>query len=182
MNNGVLVPEEIKDDEPCLRCIYHPFHIDSKGKIRREALLPPNNRNDVSLFRRNYMSVEKCIAHGKKANALMQKTLVAIGSITLNDVLENNDWALTLLESHTPNDTSTSAMIHSSPMTKNNDEYVYVNVEKVYSEDPRIDLPAHADMRYNSNFVGGIVKTRMRQYASQLVERMEIVPLEIQDC
>lgn len=174
MNNGVLVPREIMLDEPCLRCIYHPLHIDSKGVIKREALLPPahKNRNDVSLLRQNYMSIEQCVAHGRKTNMGPQQNFIAIASITLNDVIENNRWALTSLTNNPPN--GTSAMIYYAPMT--NGEYVNMEVD-VYSEDPKIELPAHADMRYDSN-LDGSVQTRMRQYASRLVKKMSTVYID----
>lgn len=174
MNNGVLVPREIMPDEPCLRCIFHPLHIDSKGVIKREALLPPahKNRNDVSLLRQNYMPIEQCIAHGRKTNMGSQQNFIAIASITLNDVVENNQWALTSSTNNDPN--GTSAMIYYAPMT--NGEYVNMKVD-VYSEDPNIELPAHADMRYDSS-LDGSVQTRMRQYASRLVKKMSIIYME----
>ncbi|MEE3484119.1 MAG: hypothetical protein VZQ98_07355 [Bacteroidales bacterium] len=171
MNNGILVSKEIMQDEPCLRYIFHPLHIDSKGKIKREALLPPahKSRNDVSLMRQNYMSIDKCIAHGKNTNMGSQQSFIAIASITLGDVLENNQWAATSSATTPPN--GTSAMIYYAPMS--NGEYVNIE-EDVYSEDPKIEFPAHADMRYDSNLEGS-VQTRMRQYASQLVKKMKMV-------
>lgn len=174
MNNGVLVLKEILPDEPCLRCIFHPLHINSKGELRRETLLPPahKNRNDVSLFRNKYMSIEKCIAYGKNIKMGEKQVFMAIASITLNDVLENNKWAKESSANNTPN--GTYAMIHYAPMT--NGEYVNTEVD-VYSEDSRIDLPAHADMRYDSN-LDGSVQTRMRQYASRLVKKMNIVYID----
>lgn len=175
MNNGVLVHKEITLDEPCLRCIFHPLHIDSKGNIKREALLPPahKNRNDVSLIRQNYMSIDKCIAHGKKTNMGSEQSFRAIASITLRDVLEINQWAAsTQPPNNTPN--GTSAMIYYAPMT--NGEYVNLEVD-IYTDDPEIDLPAHADMRYDSN-LDGSVQTRMRQYASQLVKKMKMISME----
>lgn len=57
-----------------------------------------------------------------------------------------------------------------------NGEYVNVEVD-VYSEDPNVELPAHADMRYDSN-LDGSVQTRMRQYASRLVKKMNTVYVE----
>lgn len=174
MNNGVLVPKEIMPDEPCLRCIFHPLHVDSKGVIKREALLPPlhKNRNDVSLLRQNYMSIDQCVAHGRRTNMGAQQNFFAIASITLNDVIENNQWALTTAQNNVPN--GTSAMIYYAPMS--NGEYVNVEVD-VYSEDSNVELPAHADMRYDSN-LNGSVQTRMRQYASRLVKKMNTVYVE----
>ena len=101
-----------------------------------------------------------------------QQNFIAIASITLNDVVENNQWALTSSTNNAPN--GTSAMIYYAPMT--NGEYVNMKVD-VYSEDPNIELPAHADMRYDSS-LDGSVQTRMRQYASRLVKKMSIVYME----
>ena len=177
MNNGILVPKDIAPDEPCLRCIFSPLHIDSKGKIKREALLPPprKNRNDVSLLRQNYMSLDKCIVHGKRTNMGEGQFFMAIAAITLNDVIENNQWALTSSNNSIPN--GTSAMIYYAPMT--NGEYVSMEVD-VYSEDSEIELPAHADMRYDSN-LDEIVQTRMRQYASRLVKKMNMIYVDKYD-
>ncbi len=104
-----------------------------------------------------------------------QQNFIAIASITLNDVMENNQWALTSTKNNEPN--GTSAMIYYAPMT--NGEYVNMEVD-VYSDDPNIELPAHADMRYDSK-LDGSVQTRMRQYASRLVKKMNMVYVDCRD-
>lgn len=170
MNKGELVPKEISSDEPWLRCIFHPLHF-SNGKLKREALLPPPNRgrNDVSLLRNMYMPLEDCIKHGRSTQMGMGQSFIAIASVTRKDVLENNDWAKTKDKTGCFN--GTFADIYYAPMNAN--QYVSLEVN-VYSKDSECDLPAHADLRYDSN-LDGTVQTRLRQYASQLVKKMHIV-------
>lgn len=172
-NKGELVLKNISLDEPCLRCIYHPLHF-SSGKLRREALLPPPNkgRNDVSLLRNTYITIEDCIKHGRNTQMGENQSFMAIASITRKDVLDNNNWAETRDEKGDYN--GTSADIYYAPMHAN--QYVSLEVD-IYSNDPNCDLPAHADLRYDSE-LNGTVQTRMRQYASRLVKNMKIVYLQ----
>lgn len=158
-----ILPKQINEDEPCVRCVFHPYHIDSKGNIKREAFLPPNGKNDVSLFRLNYMSLDKCIEHGNGMSSSGKKFL-AIASITQKDVSDNNN-----LEQNQKN--GISADIYYAPMNKGN--YVDKNLD-VYIDDPNIDLPAHADLKYNKN-LDGTVKTELRQYAASLAKKMELI-------
>jgi len=168
-----LVPKEIFTDELCLRCIYHPLHF-SNGKLKREALLPPPNkeRNDVSLLRYSYMPIEKCIEHGQQTQMGGSQSFVAIASITRKDVLENNEWAK--LKDAKGIFNGTFADIYYAPMNAN--QYVSLDID-VYTNDSNCDLPAHADLRYDSN-LNGTVQTRLRQYASQLVKKMNVVYTE----
>lgn len=170
-DKGDLVSKEISSDELCLRCVYHPLQISSKGQLRREALLPPPNkgRNDVSLLRSAYMPLEECIRHGENTQMGEGQSFMAIASITRQDVLENNEWARTKDEKGNVN--GTSADIYYAPM--HGEQYVSLDID-VHINDSNCDLPAHADLRYDSN-LDGTVQTRMRQYASLLVKKMNMV-------
>ena len=165
-----LVSKEVTKDELCLRCIFHPLHY-SKGKLKREALLPPPNqgRNDVSFLRQLYMSVECCIQHGRKTDMGGLQTFCAVASLTRNDVLNTNLWAETLDSSGKKN--GTFADIYYAPMHAG--EYVDTTKD-IYLDDLNCDLPAHADLRYDSPLEAGTVQTRLRQYASHLVKMMKI--------
>jgi hypothetical protein len=169
-NKGKLVAKEISLDELCLRCIYHPLHI-SNGKLKREALLPPPNRdrNDVSLLRHTYTSIEDCIKHGERTQMGGAQSFIAIASIIRKDVLDNNEWAQT--KDGMGNINGTCADIYYAPMHAN--QYVSLEID-VYANDSNCDLPAHADLRYDA-VLNGTVQTRLRQYASRLVKRMNIV-------
>ena len=169
-NKGCLVLKDIAPSEICLRCIFQPLYIKSNGLLKREALLPPpnRNRNDVSLLRQNYMSLEECISHGKNTH-IDKQSFVAIASITRKDVQANNLWA------HAKDSTGyvngTTADIYYAPMS--NGKYISLDID-VFSNDPDVDLPAHADLRYDS-VLSGTVQTRMRQYASELVKKMRTI-------
>lgn len=109
-----LVPKTIADDEICLRCVFHPFHIDSKGKIKREALIPPTGRNDVSLLRESYMPVQDCIEHARKLSN-DRKIFTTLASLKRKDVKENNVFSQ-------GKQLDIEADIHYAPMNKG--EYI----------------------------------------------------------
>jgi hypothetical protein len=54
----------------------------------------------------------------------------------------------------------------------------YVLDRDVYVDDPVVDLPMHADLRYNIPYPhpnGGEVATRMRKYARALAAKMQTI-------
>ena len=160
----VIVSKQISDDEVCIRCIYSPYHIDSKGKIKRDALLPPKFQNDISLLREKYMSLEKCVEHGSKISG-EKKKLVALASITRKIVKINNEKFFGEIY----------ADIYYAPMNKG--EYVDIHID-IHLNDPNVDLPAHADLKYDDSLVKEeLVKTKLRQYASSLVKQMQKIDI-----
>jgi hypothetical protein len=161
----VLVPKEIQINEICLRLVFSPYHIDSKGKLRKEALLPPLGRNDISLFRQSYITKEKIDELGFQMSN-DKKTFKAVASIKRLWVLENNNWAG---NEHL----SISADIYYSPMNKG--KYIDENID-VYVNDKNVDMPFHADMRYNCK-LDSTVQTQLRKYASHLIKSMGIVSM-----
>ncbi len=158
--------------EICIRCVYHPIHIKSNGQIKREALLPMKGGTDVSLLRKEYMSIEQCIEHGKNIN-MNGNTFTALASITRADVEQNNVWAQ---EQEDLSDIG--ADIYYAPMHNNE----YVSLEKdVYTDDEEnCNLPAHADLKYNTNYdlENDEVKTKLRKFVSSLVKKMVTVNQE----
>ena len=162
-----LVPRDIDDEEPCIRCVMHPLmYSESKGKLKREAVLPPSNTTDVSLLRLNYTNIDFCIKHGNKLGN-DRSNFSALGKITLSDVKEQNAIA----GGHGSLCEGIKADIVYGPMN----EGEYVLDRDVYVEDPSVELPMHADLRYNHIITEGTVQTKMRKYASELVKHVEIV-------
>lgn len=160
----VIVSKQISDDEVCIRCIYSPYHIDSKGKIKREALLPPKFQNDISLLRNKYMSLEKCVEHGHKIGD-ENKKLFALASITRENVKKNNETF----------GGEINADIYYAPMNKG--EYVDTQID-IYLNDSEVDLPAHADLKYDHSLdEDELVKTNLRKYASSLVKKMQKIDI-----
>lgn len=161
-----LVPRNISEDEPCVRCVMHPMMFsESKQRLKKEAVLPAPQKKDVSLLRLNYTNLKFCIFHGKKLsnnNAVFKclATLYAKHLLELNELTDskNVQWA------------GIKAEIKYGPMHKGK----YVLDKDVYVEDPSVELPMHADLTYNVINEGN-VSTRMRRYASQLVKKMEVI-------
>lgn len=59
------IPSEIDPTEKIIRNIFHPFGIDSKGKITDPCITPPINSNELSVLRLDYTSKSICITHAK---------------------------------------------------------------------------------------------------------------------
>lgn len=163
-----LVPRCISEDEPCVRCVMHPWmYSEKKQKLKRETVLPAPNRKDVSLLRLNYTNIDFCIQHGKKlSNANATFTCLATlhrGNLKKLNGLSDSEVAWAGIKSE----------IIYGPMHQGH----YVLDRDVFVDDDNVELPMHADLTYNKTSDGD-VSTRMRQYASQLVKMMKIIHKE----
>ena len=161
----MLVLKELDSSEECIRCVLHPLiYSKSQQKLRREAMHPPRGSNKVSLLRLDYTEegLPFCIRHGK-ALSVKGQTFVGLASITPQMVNECSEGVLKpyLLK----------AEVVYAPMHKG--EYVDRTID-VYTQDPNVDLPKHADLTYN-NEEDGDVKTELRMFANELVKRANFV-------
>lgn len=166
-----LVPKSIAQDEPCVRCVMHPFGF-KKGKIQKEALMPPPKTTDVSLLRLRYTTKEFCILHGRSLQN-DNSTFRCLATLTKQDVVEGNEASQKSSGETSP---ITSEIIY-GPMHQDK----YVLNKDVYVNDPNVDLPMHADLRYNMPYPhpnGGEVATRMRRYAHVLANKMQVIHME----
>lgn len=161
----MLVPKELDSAEECIRCVLHPLmYSNSQQKLRREAMLPPRESNKVSLLRLVYTEdgLPFCVKHGKSLSVKGQ-TFVGLASVTPQMVNECSD---SILKPH-----SLKAEVVYAPMHKG--EYVDPTID-VYTRDPNVDLPMHADLTY-SNEGDSDVKTELRMFANELVKRASFV-------
>lgn len=73
--DGKIVPLEIDKEEGLSRIILHSFHYSrSKNKLRPEAFLPrPNERNEISILREEYTTLDFCKSHGLKMAKVKSK-------------------------------------------------------------------------------------------------------------
>lgn len=156
----MLIPKSLDFSEECIRCIYHPLmYSEHLQKLKREAFLPPQNSNKVSLLRLKYTSggYDFCVRHGK--SLLMRKQFfLGLAKITpkMVKVCEED-----VLVKH-----GLSAEIIYAPM--NNGEYIDTSVD-IYTDDTNIDLPMHADLTY-SKIGKGEVQTLLRMFANELAK------------
>lgn len=167
----LLVPKFIALDEPCVRCVMHPFGF-KKGKIQKEALMPPPLKTDVSLLRLRYTTRGFCVLHGRsiqKGNS----TFRCLATLTKHEVIEVNELSKTSVKNVSP---ILSNIVY-GPMHQGK----YVLDCDVYVDDPNVELPMHADLRYNISYPhpnGGEVATRMRRYAHVLAGKMNVIHME----
>lgn len=161
-NIGMLVEKEIRHDESFYRAIFSPIHYSiNDRKIKREALLPPKGRCDVSMFRVKYISMEECIDNACNIQMKGQNFCV-VATVSNRDIAHNN---------RTFSKDKISATVVYSPMHK--DKYVDKSID-VYTCDPNIDKPSHVDLTYSELMSDDSdVKTKMRKYAHSLVKTMK---------
>lgn len=168
----MLIPKIIEDSEICLRCLTNPLQYNlKKGKFQPSAVLPPpdRNRNDVSLSRLKYInSIEICIERGESIQ-MGNNSFCGIASFTRKDVSDVNEIT---------KDSIISADIEYAPMHQ--DKYVPSGVD-VFVNDPNVDKPDHAELRYNQAYNrNDVVNTPFRIYANELMKRLKIEYLKSQ--
>ena len=160
----MLVSKIIGFDEECVRCVLHPLmYSKSKHKIKRESFLPPPNSNKVSLLRLAYTEggIEFCINHGKSISKC--QCFVGLASITPEMVKECLD---SILNKH-----SLCAEIVYAPMHQG----LYIDtMMDIYTNDPNINLPMHADLTY-SHVEQGEVQTELRMFANELSKKAKFI-------
>lgn len=172
MDTHVLIPKEIDEDEPCIRCV--PSSKMHRGKFKDDAMLPREGRNDVSVLREKYTTIDFCVEHGKSIDKKTHK-LGALVRFSQKLVDEVNEWAQTkeseVVDANTKK-TSVCGMkghLEYSPM----DGEDYVDKEKDYYIDSPISLPMHADLIFEEPLERGLVRIKMRKYGNELIKRSQ---------
>lgn len=171
--NHEIVDRRILKDEECVRCVLHPFHAKSNQTLKPDAFMPPQGDGRVSILRLKYSSLEFAKEHGRRIEKERANSqFMGLAVLTQQVVDEVNIWSKSSASGVVNGYKSNGivAEIVGSPM-KNITEYV-PDEEPVYLDDPEIEFPMHADLTYSEKCDGG-VKTRMRQYAHELVKRIQ---------
>lgn len=170
--NRIAVDKNILPDEVCVRCLLHPYHIHSNQKLRSEAFVPRQNENRVSLLRIRYSSMDFAQEHGRKIAERVNAHYVGLVALTRQIVADVNRWAQSkesgVKGAYESN--GIEADIVYAPMI-NDKEYASFE-ETIYLDDPEVKLPMHADLTFPEK-CDKEVQTRMRQYARELVKRVQ---------
>lgn len=58
-------PSEVADGETIVRVILHPFHFDSKGRLKPQAFESPRTKDEVSVIRLDFSDATFCKRWGK---------------------------------------------------------------------------------------------------------------------
>lgn len=173
-----LVEKIIKPTENCVRCILHPMHIKSNGKLQDASLVPARGKNDVSLLREEYTTEADLVAHGQRLAKKMgesnkDQNFCGLLYVTPNIVDSVNQWASSTVSSLSGVEPGQSiSEIKYAPMI--NDESYVIGDIPVYTEDPNIQLPHHADLHYMQT----TCNTLMRQYGHEMMKRVKYKILE----
>ena len=59
-------PLEIADEEAIVRGILSPYHVSTKGKLKRNAYLPAVDNDAVSVMRSDWIGADACKHHTKE--------------------------------------------------------------------------------------------------------------------
>lgn len=87
---------DITPEERVVRIIFHPFHIQNNGKLKRGAFLPPHNSNEVSVQRLLLFSSNSCKREGQRMASehnkkqSKRKEYVGLGLLYVCSILESD--------------------------------------------------------------------------------------------
>jgi hypothetical protein len=99
---SLSLPFPIADDEPLVRGICSPYHVNSKGKLKPEAFEPSPDTDEVSMMRGRYLEHDECKARALGLTDLSAgktyRGLAVIGAGTVRDsgvtVQDSRKWFL----------------------------------------------------------------------------------------
>lgn len=168
-----LVERVIRSAEICVRCLLHPMHVATNSRLQDASLIPAKGKNDVSLLREQYTNEAELTAHGHHLVQTIStpdhpQQFEGLLYLTQNTVDSVNQWAgseVAKLEG--VGGSKRLAEIVYAPM-KNDVEYVDTNID-VFTEDPNIALPHHADLKYRTE----VCHTLRRHYGHELMRRVK---------
>lgn len=152
---GKEIPLQMSNKELLVRGIVHPlFYSNSEDALKREAFLPPSNKNDVSLLRHSYTNDDFCKKHSK---SLKIGTNEYCGLATF---LHLHIFDLNKLK-----EIEITTEIKATPIDGENN---YRTDSPIYIDD--LGLPMHADLIYALPIIKGEPQTKHRKYAQKLAK------------
>jgi hypothetical protein len=150
------IPFEVSKDELLVRAIgSFLFYSTSDNKLKREAFLPPPDKTDVSLLRRNYTTDDFCKKQGMslKMHGYQYCGLAIFYSYQIDEI--NADHQVVV-----------KPVVHGTPIDENGN---YVENPPVYTSS--LGLPMHADLVYPVPAIKGQVNTSYRIFAQQMIKK-----------
>lgn len=122
------------------------FYSRSKKKIKEISFLPPSDKNEVSVLRLDYTTLDFCKNHAKSLKIADSQYCGLLGILAKNINLEET------INNSSENTISVKVQIVSSPL-----------------EEP--NLPMHADIIYSHNYKDEEPKILMRILARKLLKQ-----------
>lgn len=145
------IPFDISDNELIVRGVVHPMFY-SGNKLKEGAFLPPRDKTDVSVLRKDYTNDDFCKQHAKGLK-IGDSTYCGMATILakhINDVVIDTGNLINVIIKGTPID-SNSQYVDTPP--------VFVNSK---------GLPMHADIIYEEPLIKGEPNTKHRKVAKKL--------------
>lgn len=174
---SVLVDKNIDPDEECARCVcYQLMYSENKGKLKDPAFQPKPGERDASLLRLRYCDMSFCEEHGM--GIFGEIGFAGVATIKASAIDEVNVWASSpesekVYDSGIKEVNGMEAHINYAPM--HDGKYVDTNIDVFTEKD--VSLPMHADLKYREPLITD-VKTRIRDYARQVLKRATFHPKE----
>lgn len=149
-------PNEIAENEVIVRGILTPLFASSKGKLSRNAFLPPrsispNYRYDVSVLRHNYCNADFCKTHIKQRVIIPNNTYIGLAIFCARVVKDVNEEANNMLKTQ-----ETYVSLKATPITKEDGKFDY-------------DLPMHADIIYSLSYIKDEPLPQVLKLVSELI-------------
>jgi hypothetical protein len=151
----------MSENELLIRGIVHPMFCHSnKPVLKREAFLPPPDKNDVSLLRLEYADNDFCKNHAKNL-VVGNNTYTGLGLFLAKHVYEINQES----------DVEIDVKVEGTPIDHKGN---YISIPPVFVSDS--GLPMHADIIYSEPTVRGEPAIKHRVFASKLAKIAKYFP------
>ncbi len=158
MSMAQPIPRTIDENETILRCLVHPmFYSRSKKAMKREAFLPPPNKKDVSVLRRDYTSDDSFCKNHCKTIKIGVSTYIGIAVFLARHIREIN------------NDEQTTIPMELKPTPLNPENELVSGYKEIFMDTP--GLPMHADIIYERPLHKGMPATEHRIVANMLLKK-----------
>lgn len=153
------IPYALSNSELLIRGIQHPmFYSNSKNEVKREAFLPPPERRDVSILRREFaLNDSSCKAHCK-AVKFPNNFYCGMATFLNSHISEINSLP----------DIKTFVEVKGTPI---NEQGEYITTLPIFTNTP--GLPMHADILYDIPTIKGEPNTEHRIYANKLAKKVK---------
>jgi hypothetical protein len=158
----VAIPNKVANDETLVRALLHPLlYSQSKNKIKREAFLPPIEKNDVSVLRLNYSDSNSC--KNFAANIVIpNQTYCGLGIVLCGSIREANSE-----ENKLDDGTVISCDVLATPL----DERGILSTKEIILATDK-GAPMHADIVYSCNHIKqGEPQTILRKMAEKILRK-----------
>ncbi len=152
------IPKDFLPNEQIVRAIFEPLHYSKrKKKLKREALLPPHDSDEVSVLRIEFSNIQKCKSHIRNVRL---KEYIGFAKFLASDVNK-----ITTENKNAP----VHFRLVFSPLDENREKRD--DIENITKNDAGV--PVHADLVYSLIVEKGQPATYHRILANSLLKKCQ---------